>query len=168
MKKFLPTLLLLCCACTTMHREDAASSAQSDDSQNNDVAIYAVSMAETPYRYGGDSPEEGFDCSGLVRYVFQKSTGWQLPRTSLEMSREGVPVEESQLRSGDLVFFNTQHKPFSHVGIYVGDNRFVHSPKTGKSVVIANMQGSYWRSRYDGARRITLRRRHSASNTDLR
>lgn len=134
----------------------------------NDVAIYAVSMAETPYRYGGDSPEDGFDCSGFVRYVFQKSMGWQLPRTSLEMSHEGEPLREDQLRPGDLVFFNTQHKPFSHVGIYVGDDRFVHSPKTGKTVAIVNMQGSYWRNRYDGARRITLRRSYSASDAASR
>lgn len=121
----------------------------------NDLAIYAMSLAETPYRYGGSSPQNGFDCSGFVRYVFQKSLGWQLPRTSIEISQVGEPLAEDQLRPGDLVFFNTQRHPFSHVGIYLGENRFVHAPKTGKAISIANMRENYWRSRYNGARRIT-------------
>ena len=121
----------------------------------NDLAIYAVSLADTPYRYGGNSPENGFDCSGFVRYVFQKSLEWRLPRTSLEISRVGEPLEIEQLRPGDLVFFNTQQQPYSHVGIYVGEDRFVHAPKSGKSIAIVNMRENYWRSRYDGARRIT-------------
>ena len=168
MKRFLPILLLLSCsACTTTYHEPPPPSpAYSYDM--NDVAIYAVSMAETPYRYGGNSPDEGFDCSGFVRYVFQKSLGWQLPRTSLEMSREGSSLTDAQLHPGDLVFFNTQHRQFSHVGIYVGDNRFVHAPKTGKTVVIANMQEGYWRSHYDGARRITFRRGYAVADTALR
>lgn len=170
MKKFLPILLLLLCsACASTHRDASpAPVGNSADDEMNDVAIYAVSMAETPYRYGGDSPAEGFDCSGFVHYVFQQALGWQLPRTSLEMSRKGEPLSEYQLRPGDLVFFNTQHRPFSHVGIYVGNGRFVHAPKTGKSVSIANMQGNYWRSRYEGARRIDLRGRHPVPDAALR
>ncbi len=121
----------------------------------NDLAIYALSLAETPYRYGGTSPENGFDCSGFVYHVFLKSLGLQLPRTSLEMSRAGESLKEDQLRPGDLVFFNTQHQAYSHVGIYVGENRFVHAPKSGKAIAIVNMKENYWRNRYDGARRIT-------------
>lgn len=121
----------------------------------NDLAIYALSLAETPYRYGGSSPRNGFDCSGFVYYVFLKSLGLQLPRTSLEMSRMGESLNKDQLRPGDLVFFNTQRQPYSHVGIYVGENRFVHAPKSGKAIAIVNMREKYWQRRYDGARRIT-------------
>lgn len=158
MNKFLLILLLLLCsACTTMHHEVPAAAPKTESMPNeamNDLAIYAMSLAETPYRYGGNSPESGFDCSGFVRHAFLKSLGLQLPRTSLEMSRVGEALQEDQLRPGDLVFFNTQQQPFSHVGIYVGEDRFVHSPKSGKSIVIVNMRENYWRSRYNGARRI--------------
>ena len=161
MKRILPILpLLFCCACTTVQHETVAP-VQADKQDMQDVAIYAVSMAETPYRYGGNTPEEGFDCSGFVRYVFQRSIGLLLPRTSQEMGREGTPVNKDQLRPGDLVFFNTLRRPFSHVGIYIGDNRFVHSPKTGKTVAITDMTGDYWRNRYNGARRVSADR-HSA------
>lgn len=148
-KLLLILLLLLCSACATAHRKAPFS-----DEAMNDLAIYAVSLAETPYRYGGDSPENGFDCSGFVRHVFLKSVGLQLPRTSIEISRAGEALQEGQLRPGDLVFFNTQRQPFSHVGIYVGEDRFVHAPKSGKAIVIVNMRENYWRNRYDGARRI--------------
>ena len=157
MKKFLLILLLLLCgACATTHREiPAASGAKSPASDAlNDLAIYAISLSDTPYRYGGNSPANGFDCSGFVRYVFQNSLGLQLPRTSLEMSRVGEPLKQGQLLPGDLVFFNTQQQSFSHVGIYVGEGRFVHAPKNGKAIAIVNMRASYWQSRYDGARRI--------------
>lgn len=159
MKKFLLILLvLLCSACAITQRNVPATSQKSENFSNaamNDLAIYAVSLAETPYRYGGNSPENGFDCSGFVRHVYLKSLGLQLPRTSVEISRVGDPLQEDQLRPGDLVFFNTQQQPFSHVGIYMGENRFVHAPKSGKAITIVNMRESYWRSRYDGARRIT-------------
>jgi cell wall-associated NlpC family hydrolase len=162
MKTLLPILLLLLCsACATTHREVPAAPTMADSIRNdamNDMAIYAMGLADTPYRNGGDSPESGFDCSGFVRHVFQKSLGWQLPRTSLEMSRTGEQVGTDQLRPGDLVFFNTQQQPFSHVGIYVGEDRFVHAPKSGKSIAVASMRNKYWQGRFDGARRITMMR----------
>ena len=159
MKKFLIILLvLLCSACATTQRNTPISSPASGnfpDETMNDLAIYAISLAETPYKYGGSTPENGFDCSGFVRHVFLKSLALQLPRTSVEMSHVGNPLQENQLRPGDLVFFNTQQQSFSHVGIYVGENRFVHAPKSGKAIAIVNMQENYWRNRYDGARRMT-------------
>jgi cell wall-associated NlpC family hydrolase len=87
-----------------------------------------------------------------------KSLGMRLPRTSQEISRVGKSLKEDQLLPGDLVFFNTQKQPFSHVGIYVGEGRFVHAPKSGKAISIASMRENYWRSRYDGARRIPSQR----------
>lgn len=121
----------------------------------NDVALYALSLADTPYRYGGDSRGNGFDCSGFVQYVYLNTLGIKLPRTSTEMSRAGEPLDAGQLHPGDLVFFNTRQQPFSHVGIYVGEERFVHSPSSGKAIMVASMREKYWHSRYDGARRVT-------------
>lgn len=157
MKKFLPMLLLLyCSACTTTLQKAPGTQAVAPNDAMNNVAIYALSLADTPYQYGGNSPENGFDCSGFVRYVFEKSSGWMLPRTSQEMSQAGEPLQADQLLPGDLVFFNTQQQAFSHVGIYLGEERFVHAPSTGKTISIVDMRKDYWRSRYDGARRIQL------------
>ncbi len=121
----------------------------------NEVALYAMSLADTPYRYGGNSAENGFDCSGFVQHVYLNTVGMRLPRTSAEMSRVGLNLETGQLRPGDLVFFNTRKKPFSHVGIYVGEERFVHSPSSGRSIMVSSMREDYWRNRYNGARRVT-------------
>lgn len=119
-----------------------------------DLAIYALGLIGVDYRYGGNSPELGLDCSGLVRYVFQEVVGMTLPRTSREMARLGGRVAPGDLRAGDLVFFNTQSSPFSHVGIYLGDQRFIHAPHRGGEVEIVAMTQHYWQQRYDGARRL--------------
>jgi len=120
----------------------------------NDAIMYAISLADTPYRYGGNSPDNGFDCSGFVGHVYQHSLGVSLPRTSRELSRVGVALKVRQLRPGDLVFFNTQRNPYSHVGIYVGEGKFVHAPRTGSQIRVEKMDGDYWTKRYNGARRI--------------
>jgi cell wall-associated NlpC family hydrolase len=119
-----------------------------------DVAIYALGLIGVDYRYGGDTPESGVDCSGLVRYVFQQVTGVTLPRTSKELSRLGNNVKATDLVPGDLVFFNTRRLPFSHVGIYLGDNRFIHAPSTGSEVEISRLSESYWQAHFNGARRL--------------
>src|SRR5690606_18531246 len=105
-------------------------------------------------RYGGNTPDSGFDCSGLVRYVVQRSATVNLPRTTAEMATRGVALQRSQVASGDLVFFNTTGRPHSHVGIYVGQNRFVHAPSSGGTMRLENMNSSYWARRYTGARRV--------------
>jgi len=119
-----------------------------------DLAISALGLIGVDYKYGGMSPEHGLDCSGLVRYVFQEVVGVTLPRTSREMARLGGRVAQADLRAGDLVFFNTRSSPFSHVGIYLGDNRFIHAPHRGGEVEIVAMTQHYWQQRYDGARRL--------------
>lgn len=119
-----------------------------------ELAIFALGLVGVDYRYGGTSPERGFDCSGLVRYVFQEVAGATLPRTSREMAQRGGRVAAGDLRPGDLVFFDTLMAPFSHVGIYIGDDRFVHAPHRGAKVEVAAMTQSYWRQRYQGARRL--------------
>lgn len=119
-----------------------------------DVAIYALGMIGVDYRFGGSTPESGVDCSGLVQHVFRQVTGVTLPRTSKEMSGVGSKIRIDELRPGDLVFFNTRRFSFSHVGIYLGDHRFVHAPSRGGEVEIAALSASYWHSRFDGARRL--------------
>jgi cell wall-associated NlpC family hydrolase len=154
-KLLLIVFILLCSACATpQHSIPAKTSEHFSNEEMNELVMYAMSLADTPYRYGGNSPETGFDCSGFVNHVFKKSLGFDLPRTSQEISRVGEPLKEDQLNPGDLVFFNTQQQPYSHVGIYVGENRFVHAPKKGKAITIVSMQDKYWKSRYEGARRI--------------
>ncbi len=182
MRKFLPVLfLILLSACqnarpnNSSHQSDtvvnnqpvsdsavkdlaASDSAVNDqaapDSAMNDMAVYALSLTGTRYKYGGTSPDSGFDCSGFVGHVFKHSLGKSLPRSSAEMSRVGVKQDDEMLRPGDLVFYNTLKKKYSHVGIYLGDGKFIHSPSKGKSVSIVNMNDSYYRKRYNGARRI--------------
>jgi cell wall-associated NlpC family hydrolase len=106
------------------------------------------------YRYGGSSHATGFDCSGLVAHVYHKAWGIRMPRTSAEQSRAGVPVGLAELQAGDLVFYNTLDRPFSHVGIYVGDGRFVHAPKSGARVRVESVKSVYWMQRFNGARRV--------------
>ncbi|MBY4946771.1 C40 family peptidase [Cupriavidus respiraculi] len=119
-----------------------------------EISIQAMSLVGTPYRYGGNTPDSGFDCSGLVRYVVARAANVNLPRTTEAMGTRGTPLQRSEVASGDLVFFNTTGRGNSHVGIYVGQNRFVHAPATGGTVRLEDMTKPYWASRYNGARRV--------------
>jgi cell wall-associated NlpC family hydrolase len=119
-----------------------------------DVVIAALAHLGVPYRFGGSSPVTGFDCSGLVRHVFLDTASVDLPRSAHDMVRQGVPVVAGELQPGDLVFFNTRGRPHSHVGIYMGDGRFVHAPARRGHVKIESMEASYWRRRFNGARRV--------------
>lgn len=106
------------------------------------------------YKRGGSSPETGFDCSGFVRYVYNETLGLVLPHNAKAISQSGENVDKNELKPGDLVFFNTMRRTFSHVGIYLGDNLFVHAPRSGARVRIEDMSDRYWSRRYNGARRI--------------
>jgi cell wall-associated NlpC family hydrolase len=119
-----------------------------------DVVVGALNMIGVRYRWGGNTPDSGLDCSGFVRYVFQDTLGMALPRRAEEMSRVGEKVRMSDLKPGDLVFFNTMRRTFSHVGIYIGDNKFVHSPSTGSTIRVDDLDDGYWEKRFTGARRI--------------
>jgi len=114
---------------------------------------YALSLQGAPYRYGKDTPEEGFDCSGFVRHVYQKQ-GIALPRTAKDMALALPPIPKDAVHSGDLVFFNTNGKPFSHVGIYVNNDNFIHAPsqRTGR-VLVSSLKNDYWHKRFIGVRR---------------
>lgn len=121
-----------------------------------ELALLALSHVGVPYRFGGASPDSGFDCSGLVQYVYSHGAGLALPRNTQAMSEVGAPVPAGELVPGDLVFFDTLRRPFSHVGIYMGDQRFIHAPTTGGMVELVDMRERYWQTRYNGARRIEL------------
>ncbi len=122
--------------------------------QANDVLIRAISLVGTPYVWGGNTPESGFDCSGLVNYVFRDMLNLRLPRTSRELSALAAPsITAPQLATGDLVFF-ASGGTVTHVGIYVGDGRFVHAPRTGGVVRLERLDGRYWQQRWAGARRV--------------
>lgn len=119
-----------------------------------EMALSALALVGVPYRLGGDDPSIGLDCSGLVRYAAGVALGLQLPRRAEDISRTGAMVAPADLGPGDLVFFNTLGRPFSHVGVYLGDGRFVHAPAQRGRVRIEQMSHPYWRQRFDGGRRL--------------
>jgi cell wall-associated NlpC family hydrolase len=121
-----------------------------------EITLQALSFLGVNYKWGSANPERGFDCSGLVSHVFQQVSGVILPRNSQAMSKVGEKVDKSDLQPGDLVFFNTRRQPNSHVGIYIGDERFVHAPSRGGEVEVSDMQEGYWKKRFNGARRMLL------------
>jgi cell wall-associated NlpC family hydrolase len=128
--------------------------APNDPAAANAVLMRAISLVGTPYRYGGNTPEGGFDCSGLVNYVFRDMLDLRLPRTSRELAAyQGPRIEPHRLATADLVFFGSGGQ-VTHVGIYVGEGRFVHAPSTGGTVRLDHLDGSYWRRNYSGARRV--------------
>jgi cell wall-associated NlpC family hydrolase len=133
---------------------DRPTDKSTDYAPAQDLLLSAMSLIGVKYTWGGNTPESGLDCSGFIRYVFQNSMNMTLPRTAFEMAQTGKTIDKTELKPGDLVFFNTLGRTFSHVGIYLGDNRFIHSPRAGRSVEVANMGQSYWTTRFTGARRI--------------
>ena len=118
------------------------------------AALQAQDAVGTPYRYGGASPQTGFDCSGLVAHVYEQAWGMALPRSTEGQRHVGYAVKRAQLLPGDLVFYNTRGRPYSHVGIYLGEGNFVHAPRRGQRVRIESVNNPYWRARFDGARRL--------------
>ncbi len=143
----IPAGIVLFSGCASVPEIKPAPQSQSP------VITYALSLQGVPYRYGKDSPEEGFDCSGFVKHVYEKQ-GITLPRTVRDMASSLPQISKNDVHSGDLVFFNTSGKSFSHVGIYVNDDKFVHAPsqRTGK-VLVSSLKNHYWHNHYTGARR---------------
>jgi cell wall-associated NlpC family hydrolase len=130
------------------------ANAPADPAAANAVLMRALGLVGTPYRYGGNTPQGGFDCSGLVNYVFRDMLDLRLPRSSRELAAlQGPRLAPAGLAPADLVFFG-EGGQVSHVGIYVGDGRFVHAPSTGGTVRLDSLDGPYWRTRYSGARRV--------------
>jgi cell wall-associated NlpC family hydrolase len=121
----------------------------------SDLVVNALGFLGVPYRRGGNSAETGFDCSGFVKAMYHQTVGLILPRKAEQQAAATQHIDRSDLQPGDLVFFNTLRRAFSHVGIYIGDGKFIHSPKPGAQVRVENMGISYWSHRFDGARRVT-------------
>jgi len=120
----------------------------------SELVVNAMGFLGVPYRRGGNTAETGFDCSGFVRAMYEQSVGQLLPRRAEQQAAATQRIDKNELQPGDLVFFNTLRRAFSHVGIYVGDGKFIHSPKPGAQVRVESMSISYWASRFDGARRV--------------
>ncbi len=122
--------------------------------RTSELVSTAMGFIGVPYRRGGNSAESGFDCSGFVRTIYEQVKGLALPRVAKEQAEATQVIDKKDLRPGDLVFFNTMRRAFSHVGIYLGDGKFIHAPRTGASVRVEDMSISYWQSRFNGARRV--------------
>ena len=122
--------------------------------RTSELVMTAMGFLGVPYRRGGNDAETGFDCSGFVRSMYERTVGLVLPRLAKEQAAATQPIDKQELQPGDLVFFNTMKRAFSHVGIYVGDGKFIHSPKPGAQVRVEDMDKGYWASRFDGARRV--------------
>ncbi len=152
--------------------EPAQTSASEPDSIDSsdwsgmvrEVLMNALSLTGIKYKYGGSSPETGFDCSGFVRYVFQQAASLTLPHSTRALSQLGQVIPMEQLEPGDLVFFDTLKSTFSHVGIYLGGSRFIHAPSAGGSINVVNMNDRYWAKRFNGARRLEFSTASSAEN----
>ena len=148
----LAALLLAACGSRTPARPSLAAPRIAADP--NEILFRAISLVGTPYRYGGNTPESGFDCSGLIGYVFYDVAGARLPRSAAEIDRlDAPPVSRQKLAAGDLVFFRDGGN-VSHIGIYVGEGRFVHAPSRGGTVRLDALDGDYWRQHYYGAKRL--------------
>ena len=138
--------------------EQGSAALQTMRDRATDLVMTAMNFLGVPYRRGGNNAEEGFDCSGFTRYIFEHSVGLVLPRRADEQATTAglAKVERDDLKPGDLVFFNTLRRTFSHVGIYVGDGKFIHAPRTGAKVRVEDMRIAYWAQRFTGARRAEL------------
>jgi cell wall-associated NlpC family hydrolase len=147
-------------ALTRFLSEKAVLLQQLDEMRSNvagrtsDLVVTAMGFLGVPYSRGGNSVESGFDCSGFVRAMYDRSVGLLLPRRAEEQAAATEKIDRRDLQPGDLVFFNTMRHAFSHVGIYIGDGKFIHSPRTGSSVRVEDLNGSYWQRRFNGARRV--------------
>lgn len=173
----LPRLLLIAAAVQALALSAVAAPAAADDEINRllaergligrleqvgvtvrdrtaELVVNAMGLMGVPYRRGGNDADTGFDCSGFVRSVYEQSVGLLLPRKASDQAAATEKIGRKDLQPGDLVFFNTMRRAFSHVGIYIGDGKFIHAPKPGQAVRVDSMDASYWLRRFDGARRV--------------
>jgi cell wall-associated NlpC family hydrolase len=126
------------------------------EARASELVVNAMGLLGVPYKRGGSSAETGFDCSGFVRSIYEQTAGLLLPRSAAQQAAATQKIDRADLQPGDLVFFNTMRRAFSHVGIYLGDGKFIHAPKPGAEVRVEDMGVSYWARRFDGARRVAV------------
>jgi len=124
------------------------------DGASREILMYTLSLLDVGYQFGGSNPEAGLDCSGLVSYIYQNAVGVKLPHNAARIASLGRPVDANQLRVGDLVFFNTMNRQYSHMGIYIGDGKFVHAPRTNSTIRVDRLDNRYFAARFDGARTL--------------
>ncbi len=129
---------------------------QKVEAKASDLVLHAMAFLGVPYKRGGNNFETGFDCSGFVRAVYEQTAGKILPRRAEQQAAATQTIDSADLQPGDLVFFNTLRRTFSHVGIYIGNGKFIHSPKPGAQVRVEDMGIAYWTRRFDGARRVAI------------
>jgi cell wall-associated NlpC family hydrolase len=157
---YLAISCLALASCGTVPRAPApppaAMEIRPSEPQRSEALLVALMALGVDYRNGGRSAVTGFDCSGLVAHVFEEAYGIRLPRTALGQSEVGRAIALHELQPGDLVFYDTLGRPYSHVGIYIGDNKFVHAPKSGQTVRVESLKTSYWSKRFNGARRVSV------------
>lgn len=148
-------LLLAACGAPASRPVMPSTKAQAPVTINalgNEVVLYALGLIDTGYRFGGKNPEAGLDCSGMVSYIYARAVGIKVGGSAADIARGGRPVERAALRPGDLVFFNTRNRSFSHVGIYLGDARFIHAPSSNGRVRIDALDDRYYAQRFEAAR----------------
>lgn len=120
--------------------------------QGNEIVMFAMNLMGNGYQFGGSNPESGLDCSGMVSYIYQQVLGLQLPHNAAQIARTGKKISPAELSPGDLVFFNTSGRPYSHVGIYIGDDRFIHAPGQDGKIRISRLKTGYFEKRFEAAR----------------
>jgi cell wall-associated NlpC family hydrolase len=145
--------------------ERVANAGNRVEAKASELVVNAMAFLGVPYKRGGNTFETGFDCSGFVRAIYQQTAGLVLPRKAEQQAAATQKIDKSELQPGDLVFFNTLRRAFSHVGIYVGNGKFIHSPKPGAEVRVENMDVNYWNRRFDGARRVPVESTALSSST---
>jgi cell wall-associated NlpC family hydrolase len=145
-------LLLAACGGTGSVRPGSADDTPVSD-KGNDIVIYSLGLIDTNYRFGGKNPEAGLDCSGMVSYVYRQAAGLKVTGSAADIARQGRSISRAELRPGDLVFFNTMNRAFSHVGIYIGDGRFINAPSTNGKVRIDRLDNRYYATRFEAVRR---------------
>jgi cell wall-associated NlpC family hydrolase len=145
-------LIFLLSACGLSPVREQPASALPATAAGNEVVLYAMGLIDTGYRFGGKRPEAGLDCSGMVSYVYKQAAGFVVTGSAADIARRGQQIDRDRLRPGDLVFFNTLNRPFSHVGIYIGDQRFIHAPNSRGKVRIDRLDNRYYAQRYEMAR----------------
>ncbi|GGX92352.1 C40 family peptidase [Vogesella alkaliphila] len=129
-------------------------SALKADGVSREILLYTLSLLDIDYQFGGSNPEAGLDCSGMVAYIYQHAAGIRLPHNAAQIAALARPIANHQLQVGDLVFFNTMNRPFSHMGLYIGDGKFVHAPRSNSVIRVDRLDNRYFASRFEGARTL--------------
>ncbi|NNM81785.1 MAG: C40 family peptidase [Burkholderiales bacterium] len=148
---FLLVAILAGCGSAPLVEQAPPAPSSPFQAKRDEVVMYALGLMDTDYRFGGANPSSGLDCSGMVSYIYRNAVGMRLPHNAYSMAKMVKRVGRRELKPGDLVFFNTLHRPYSHVGIYIGKGRFVHAPGTNGKIRISHLDSGYFSRRYEGA-----------------